>query len=80
MDDEINDEINDNVLYLDNTKFSRFLMPLEMIWKPKEDITTFELAQCLPLFFRPNGVMPYEISKDNVYLRHFDIIDHNEKD
>ena len=28
----------------------QILLPLEMIWQPKEDITTYELAMCLPYF------------------------------
>ena len=53
------------------------LLPLEMIWQPKEDITTYELAMCLPYFFRPHGVMPYEVDKSLTHFRHFKIIDHN---
>ena len=51
--------------------------PLEMIWQPKEDITTYELAMCLPYFFNHRGIMPYEIDTKLPYLRHFKIINHN---
>ncbi|MDY0389095.1 MAG: hypothetical protein RBT65_18630 [Methanolobus sp.] len=57
----------------------RFTLPLEMIWQPKEDITTYELAMCLPYFLRQHGVMPYEVNKSTPHLRHFKIIDHNVK-
>jgi hypothetical protein len=55
----------------------KFITPLEMRWKPKEDITTYELANCLPYLFRVNRVMPYEIDKTENHFRHFEIIDHN---
>jgi hypothetical protein len=51
--------------------------PLEMRWRPKEDITTYELAKCLPYLLRYNGTMPYEIDKTENHFRHFEIIDHN---
>lgn len=56
---------------------TKFLLPLEMRWQPKEDITTYELAKCLPYLLRFNGTMPYEIDKTEIHFRHFDIIDHN---
>ena len=55
----------------------KFIPPLEMRWKPKEDITTYELVKCLPYLLRVNGVMPYEIDKTENHFRHFEIIDHN---
>lgn len=54
----------------------RFVVPLEMRWRPKEDITVYELALCLPYFFR-SSVMPYEVDTTLSYFRHFEIIDHN---
>jgi hypothetical protein len=56
---------------------TKFILPLEMRWQPKEDITTYELAKCLPYLFRYNGTMPYEIDKTEIHFRHFEIIDHN---
>ena len=56
---------------------AKFILPLEMRWQPKEDITTYELAKCLPYLLRYNGIMPYEIDKTENHFRHFDIIDHN---
>ncbi len=60
-----------------STSTFRITLPLEMIWQPKEDITTYELAMCLPYFFMHSGVMPYEVDKSLSYFRHFKIIDHN---
>ena len=55
----------------------KFIIPLEIRWQPKEDITTYELAKCLPFLLRNSGVMPYEIDKSENHFRHFEIIDHN---
>ena len=60
-----------------STDTFRVALPLEMIWQPKEDITTYELAMCLPYFFRHHGVMPYEVDKSLPHFRHFKITDHN---
>ena len=57
----------------------KMLLPLQMEWQPKEDITTYELAMCLPYFFRTHGVMPYEVDKSLPHFRHFKITDHNVK-
>lgn len=56
---------------------NKFMLPLEMTWQPKEDITTYELAKCLPYLIRCNPIMPYEIDKTEIHFRHFDIIEHN---
>jgi hypothetical protein len=55
----------------------KMLLPLQMEWQPKEDITTYELAMCLPYFFRSTGVMPYEVDTELPHFRHFKITDHN---
>jgi hypothetical protein len=60
-----------------STSTFKITMPLEMIWQPKEDITTYELAMCLQYFFRHHGVMPYEVDKSLPHFRHFKITDHN---
>jgi hypothetical protein len=49
-----------------------------MEWQPIEDITTYELAMCLPYFFRGHGVMPNQIDKSLPHFRHFKITDPNE--
>lgn len=65
-----------NITYVSTSTF-RITLPLEMIWQPKEDITTYELAMCLPYLFRNQGVMPYDIDKSLPHFRHFKITDHN---
>ena len=64
-------------IFVNNGTSMKFLTPLEMRWKPKEDISTYELAKCLPYLIRYNAVMPYEIDKSEIHFRHFEIIDHN---
>lgn len=54
-----------------------FVKPLQMYWKPKEDITTFELALCVPFLWRFTSVMPSEVDKSQKHFRHFEIIDPN---
>ena len=56
---------------------AKFTRPLEMIWQPKEDITAYELAMCLPYLFRDRRIMPYEIDKSLPHFRHFKITDPN---
>ena len=60
-----------------STSTIRIILPLEMIWQPKEDITTYELAMCLPYLYRNHSVMPHEVDKSLPHFRHFNIIDHN---
>jgi len=56
---------------------SKLIMPLQMEWQPKEDITTYELALCMPYLVRHSAVMPYEVDTNDKHLRHFKITDHN---
>jgi len=75
-----NQKENSNELYtgLDiGSSVTTMILPLQMEWKPKEDITTYELAMCLPYLFRTHGVMPYEVDMDLKHFRHFNITDHN---
>ncbi len=53
------------------------MLPLEMRWQPQEDITTYELAMCLPYLIRSHAVMPFEVDQSLPHFRHFKIIDHN---
>jgi hypothetical protein len=69
-------DVSSNILNGYGTTFN-ILRPLVMRWKPKEDITTYELAKCLPYLLRHNAIMPNEIDKSEIHFRHFDIIDHN---
>lgn len=60
-----------------DTSTLKATIPLQMEWQPKEDITAYELAICLPYFFRTNGVMPYEVDMEVTHFRHFKITDRN---
>jgi hypothetical protein len=66
-----------SISFANTTTGLKLVVPLEMIWKPKEDITAYELAKCLPYFFRSYGTMPHEIDKSEIHFRHFEIIDRN---
>lgn len=52
------------------------ILPLELIWSPKGDITSFELSQCMP-YIGKISIMPHLIDLEEPYLRHFKIINHN---
>ena len=54
-----------------------FIKPLQFYWKPKEDITSFELALCIPFLIRFTSIMPSEVDKSQKHFRHFEIIDPN---
>lgn len=71
-------QINNSSSILVNTVTgAKFTRPLEMRWQPKEDITAYELAMCLPYLFRDRRIMPYEIDKSLPHFRHFKITDPN---
>jgi hypothetical protein len=70
-------ESKSNELYTVLGTGSKILMPLQMEWQPKEDITTYELALCMQYLVRHNAVMPYEVDTNDKHLRHFKITDHN---
>lgn len=72
-----NQESNSNELYTVLGTGSKILIPLQMEWQPKEDITTYELALCMKYLVRHNAVMPYEVDLSDKHLRHFKITDHN---
>ena len=56
-----------------------FRQPLKLDWNPKEDITTFELAQCIPFIFGFRTVYPNMVDLTESHFRHFDITDPNQK-
>jgi len=61
-----------------NSNWSSLVLPLQMDFQPKEDITTWELAQCLKHTQRPT--LPHELDDvdiENSYLRHFKITNPN---
>lgn len=72
-----NQEIKSNELYTVSGIGSKLLLPLQMKWQPKEDITTYELALCMQYLVRHNSVMPYEVDTNDKHLRHFKITDPN---
>jgi hypothetical protein len=53
--------------------------PLQINWEPKEDITTYELAQCqnILMIISRGPIMPEWIDMTPTYMRHFNIIDPN---
>lgn len=62
---------------LNITASSKFIRPLQMRWKPQEDISIYELSQCIPYLLRIGTIMPTEIDKAKQCFRHFDIYDPN---
>jgi hypothetical protein len=75
----LHDSINKGTFKRYDLKLSsgKILLPLEMRFEPKEDITAFELAMCITYINRSHGVMPFEIDISQNHFRHFKIIDHN---
>ena len=63
-------ESSSNELYKALGTDSKILMPLQMEWQPKEDITTYELALCMQYLLTYNAVMPYEVNYNDKHLRH----------
>ena len=56
---------------------SKVVLPVQMKWNPKKDITTYELALCIR-YFLAGHVMPHMIDRTEPHFRHFEIIDPNE--
>jgi|TARA_R110000764_G_scaffold70237_3_gene145203 hypothetical protein len=71
-------ESSSNELYTSLGTGSKILMPLQMEWQPKEDITIYELALCMQFLINSGAVMPYEVDSNDKHLRHFKITDHNQ--
>lgn len=55
-----------------------FNKPLMYTWEPKEDITTYELALCLPYFSRL--IFENEVDLTLPHFRHFNFVNHNNKE
>ena len=72
------EEIEDKTtgFYVD---WSSLVLPLQMKWKPRVDITTYELALCLPYLLQGNRWMPSQIDTELSHFRHFEIFDPNKK-
>ena len=73
-------EIKENII-LDTSIGCGIILvtPLQMEWKPKKDITTYELALCMKYLVIPGSIMPDQINQEDKHLRHFKITDHNKK-
>ena len=54
------------------------LQPLDLSWRPKEDITVYELAKALPFILNRGYVMPAEWPTDESFTRHFEVYNPNE--
>ena len=76
-DQESKNKGDNNENYILTSLDYKMVLPLQMEWQPKEDITTYELAMCMIYFFRPGGVMPYEVDDTLSHFRHFKITNHN---
>lgn len=51
--------------------------PLQLTWRPKEDITTYELACSIIFLFGNRAIMPNEFDSSAPYARHFEVNDPN---
>ena len=72
-----NDELNVNSGLIIGDAV-RFNLPLQMEWNPKDDITTYELALCLPILMMRHPIMEWMIGDLNQpHLRHFNITNPN---
>lgn len=52
---------------------AEYMRTVYMVWNPKEDITTYELALCIPFIERRGNIYEYEIDNTKSFFRHFDI-------
>ena len=64
-----------NSIISEHYRLNHIRLPLQMNFKPKEDITAYELALCLEHLFAIT--YPYNINEQDSYLRHFEIINPN---
>ena len=55
----------------------KLTMTLIIEWQSKEDITTYELALCMP-YLLINRIMPSQVNLDLPHFRHFKITDPNQ--
>lgn len=64
-----------------NDSLIKFIKPVHIEWKPNEDITVYELAQCMPLLMTMarTHIMPYMYNLSNNWMRHFKIDDPNSR-
>ena len=64
-----------NSIISEHYRLNHIRLPLQMNFKPKEDITAYELALCLKHLF----IETYQddVNTEDSYLRHFEIINQN---
>ncbi len=72
------DKKGSNEVYTVFSGSTRLIMPLIIEWQPKEDITTYELALCMP-YLLINRIMPSQVDLELPHFRHFKITDPNQK-
>lgn len=65
---------NDSILRANNEMVMCIRQPLSIQWEPKEDITTFELAQALRYLLMNTPVYSENITDDS-FWRHFKVND-----
>lgn len=46
---------------------------LDLAWNPKEDITAYELAQCMGILLSRSRIPEACVDRNATYMRHFDI-------
>ena len=68
--------IDDNLLVAPCNEHFKLIQPVSITFKPLRDITAYELAQLLPLFFT-HSIMPGNLPKEPELLRHLEIHDPN---
>ena len=74
--------LNDKEIDFENCLVSgeicyKIAQPITLRWQPKEDITTYELALCMPYLLYHGPFVPHIIDKTLPHFRHFEIIDPN---
>jgi hypothetical protein len=71
---------SDNIVNIGGAGTVRILKPVMVTWNPQPDITSYELAQLLPLFLQNRALMPYDIPSDLSLRRHLTVRDPNIED
>jgi hypothetical protein len=71
---------HNSVLYVNTTVSTSFMTPLNIRWDPKDDITAYELAQCMNYLLHFRSIYSHDITGEKPeVLRHFKITDPNKK-
>jgi hypothetical protein len=68
----INPNVDDPNIFLDSGKFSTIRIPKTYQWEPQPDITTYELALCVPaLMYQGYGCHIEDYIAEKGIARHF---------